>query len=734
MRLRKLWQFPALGRALWTGALLAWLGGSLALVARSAESEATLLTAEEEADTEHADSEYAGTEDSGAESADSQDNDETFPGGEGDAGNQGDEEFLADEPDDSLIVEDVPPAVMDTVTSPARRRKAAPAGADYHATPEEYDTEAMSAEPEEAETLEAEQSDAAEHGQQGAEPLAADGILVEAAKFKGLQPGVSVAADVEASLGPADATAQEDGYEIRSYRVAPFKSVSVWLFDGSVSSIVVDLERPLADHLLVEQLGLAGIRGVPVEDGQGRLLGSAFPERGVLFNYAGPPQQAQVTQLILDSISAEPFIARAEAFRRERLSGGLEDLKVAGQLEPDSARVFHLRARLLLEAGRPLDALNAAEQAATDVDSPCDYQITLIEALIASAEFEEAARRLPQAVEATEADSLCRAQAHLIWGDLLANGPARDYQQAINHHLQAIKLAEPLKSEAERATRLGALEVLLDAHLAVANDVAWGRWKSKTSVVPQWHDQADQVLQALEELTDSPRYRLSFARGLLAADVGMNGALRATKAIAAVETAAEQILEASSDPLVRESVQWELGLALYDAMQAELARQRTSQALELGHQAIELLEPLLAHRQAVPGQAYLVGRLLFRIGSVYAVQQSDHEGALEWFERAIPLLEEPIPLSALADVGRQGETFVSIGVSFWETGHHEEALRLTSQGAALMEQAVREGTMDAPSLVVPYGNLSSMHRHLGHEDEADNYESLAAKSQQGASR
>ena len=60
------------------------------------------------------------------------------------------------------------------------------------------------------------------------------------------------------------------------------------------------------------------------------------------------------------------------------------------------------------------------------------------------------------------------------------------YQQALKHHVQAIKLAEPLTASDQVTVRRAAKEIMLDAHLAVAHDIAWGKWQQKQKVVPKW--------------------------------------------------------------------------------------------------------------------------------------------------------------------------------------------------------------------------------------------------------
>ena len=98
-----------------------------------------------------------------------------------------------------------------------------------------------------------------------------------------------------------------------------------------------------------------------------------------------------------------------------------------------------------------------------------------------------------------------------------------------------------------------------------------------------------------------------------------------------------------------------------------------------------------------------------------------------WFDKAAGLLE---PLSAedvATDLGRHGESFVSMGVSYWEAGQREKAVALTQKGIKWMEQAVKQGTMNSSALAIPYGNLAAMHRQLGAADLANHFQELASR-------
>src|SRR4029079_10214426 len=142
---------------------------------------------------------------------------------------------------------------------------------------------------------------------------------------------------------------------------------------------------------------------------------------------------------------------------------------------------------------------------------------------------------------------------------------------------------------------------------------------------------------------------------------------------------------------------------------------------------VKYLESALKHRDETPHGAYLLGRLYFRIGTIYAVELNDHRTAVTWFEKAVPLLERPLPATAVADLGRLGESFVSIGISYWETGRRDEGIHLTQHGIDLITRGVKDRLIAEDALSVPYTHLAFMHRELGHTKQAAGYAEMATR-------
>jgi hypothetical protein len=117
--------------------------------------------------------------------------------------------------------------------------------------------------------------------------------------------------------------------------------------------------------------------------------------------------------------------------------------------------------------------------------------------------------------------------------------------------------------------------------------------------------------------------------------------------------------------------------------------------------------------------------LYFYMGAVYAVHEQDHTKATQWYDKAVPLLTGPRPVSELYSPRREGEVLVSMGVTYWQQGQQARALELTQSGANLIELAVEDGILAKGALSVPYGNLAAMYEQMGEATNATKYAELA---------
>lgn len=557
---------------------------------------------------------------------------------------------------------------------------------------------------------------------------------VEAAQLSGIQPGLSRTEDASAEWGEPKKVSQKDDVEQRLYSIEPFDQVVATIENGVVASIVINLNQPFSPDEVAEQLALDEFRPVVVRDASGKPLGQAYPERGVLFGFDSEANEPMVLQIILEPIDARTFLTRAESQQIARPQASLDDLEVAEHLSPDSVKNDGLRATILYRVGHIEEAMRAIDEAiALDARSP-EFLLTRAKIAMELGDYELAAEDLSHALELAGPEELVRAQAILQKGNLFVDGPDRDLKQAIEYHLQAIKLAEPLLGDDHLAVQRGAEDVSIAAHLAVAYDVAHGNWRRQQSVVPMWLDRATQLADATSSGRLRLRRQIAISRGALRASLGLGGQFDHRSYVLQALRAAKQLLVNSDDPLDEHAVQMTMGLLLSDAVRIAQLREQANEALNNGTVAVNYFDLARESLGNQPRFAFYESQLLFRIGSVHALQQQDHAMAVEYFDRSFPLIKKALPQTPPWEVGSQGEALVSMAVSYWEVEDRDLALRLTNAGAQLMEQAVDAGLMEVEALEVPYTNLASMHRHLGHEDKATEFEHLATRPTQREAR
>jgi len=558
-------------------------------------------------------------------------------------------------------------------------------------------------------------------------PLATEAtrvVDVHPAELNGVRPGVSTVDDVEAAWGLPREVGMREGLSEQVYALEPFERVTATFSDDVVTSIVVDLIEPFNADAVAREMALDAFTPVAIVDENGETLGRAYPERGVLFGFSAD-RPRDVVQVILEQISAEPFVLRAEEGLDERYGGGLADLDEALRQDPKHARAQWLRAVLLSRVGRQNEALRAAWAAVRREPRNLDYRLTLAKVMEQAGDYAAAAEELGRLLEVKNIEAAYAARAHVQLGEVTANGPGGDLRKAVEHHLQALRLGQQAAA-APVADPAALHAALLDSHLALAYAIAWGNWRDKPATIEQWLDRAAAwVEEAPVERADALRFRV--ATQALAAYVGLQGEVAPDDWADEVSETGLRLIAAAKDPLCRRQLEWELGLALYDCLQLDHLRGEYDAALAHGQAAVEHLERGNTDRGDSPGYAYLMGRLYFRLGVIHAIHRQDHQTAVAWFKKASPLIEQPVEREDGGDVGRQGESFVSMAVSYWETGDRREAARLTVQGVELMEQAVNEGLLEDDALSVAYGNLSFMYQQLGDAEAAKRYERLASR-------
>jgi len=562
--------------------------------------------------------------------------------------------------------------------------------------------------------------------------LEAGPVRVEAASFKGVVPGTSTRSDVEKIWGrPKDAT-RSDGELVQWYSIEPFRQVEVHYAGQRVVSVLIRLDRAFPADAVAKQLDLLTVRPVLVSNELGEALGMAYPERGVLFAFepSEEPGKAsmKVMQIVLEPISAEAFVLRAQTTLDNHCELARLDAEQAIELEPDNARAHWLRSRALAAMEQYEQAVGAADEAVRLDPETANYRLTRAQMLAQVGRFAQALEDARRAMEASQKQPHVRAKALCLMGDLAASGAEPDYRKALSFHTQAVQAADPLSSRPHPAVRVAAKEALMDAHLGAAHDIAWGDWKEKGKAVSHWLQRAFEVSDDLVQNEGGSREQAFRAHvRAMAALVGVRGEIDPEATVKEIVHKGEAAIASVRNPARRARIQWDLGLALYDALQIYQLRADFDRAMQCGDKAVQYMTQAVEVGQTTSA-SIMLGRLYFRLGTIHATRDANHRAAVGWFDKAVPLLEQAPAEELNAQIGRHGESLVAMGVSYWETGQRKKAVALTEKGIQWMERAVRQDAMPRSALSVPYGNLAAMHRKLGDDDKADRYQELAGRA------
>ncbi len=556
---------------------------------------------------------------------------------------------------------------------------------------------------------------------------------LEAARFHGIVPGASTRDELIESWGQPEQTKPAGEGELLAYDLAPFAGVQALVEDDLVTLIRVQLEAQQEPERLARRLRLDKIAPVEIlNEAEASVAGIAYPEKGIVLMLAepsviAPPEAPQfVTHMVIQKLDAEAFALRADQAPYEAFEKKLGDLQTALEINPNDAYTNWQLAQLHRLTASPAKAEPAAAAALKAEPNSEAYRLCHAQCLADLGKFDEAVLAARKVLDSKDAPNVVKAGALHLMGRLASQGDSNIADKAISFHTMAIDVADKLATSSDLRERHTAKRVLVDAHLAVAREIARRKYTRKSEIVAQWVSRASGLAEEMITNDDgSLELRLIVAGESLAALADMKPAKDPAPWISEAEETATQLLADSSDKLFRSRVQWRLGEAYFHALRIEHSRKRADQGIEYGQKAIDYLQRSAVVGDIRPEAEALVGRLYFHIGAAHAVHKQDHAQAVDWYDRAYPLITSEAPTSELAVPRRKGEALVSMAVSYWTQDQRDRGVELTVAGAELMETAVAAGVLEEKALAVPYGNLATMHRKLGNRNESAKFAKLA---------
>ncbi len=547
-------------------------------------------------------------------------------------------------------------------------------------------------------------------------------LSAQPAKFNGIQPGMSTKEDVLAKWKKPSGTKSTHDGSILTYKIKPFRSVEVQLTGDTVTAIKIELQGSLSPKRLAKQLSLDTFDPVAVSDDQGTTLGQIYPQRGVLFLFAPSsdviaattmPTQPAVTHVVIQPLDADAFALRAESRLHGPYEQNIKDLETALALNPDLAHAHWLLAEIYLSTGQSDRALDAAEKACEIDPQNAAYQLRRAQAQRALGQYDDATLGVRAVLDRDSTSPIVRAQALHEMATLATLGDAEISAKAISFDNRAITLADSLATSRNVKERRAAKQVLIEAHLAIAKQIAGNAFSSKLESVSQWVGRASGLAEdMIAHDGGSVELRLLVARESLAALASLKPSKDPKPWITEAEQASATLTKECDDDLWRRQIQWELGQAYFQAVRIEHLRQQPASALRYGQLAIENLADGASKRQSTYESEQLVGKLYFHIGVVHAVEKKDHKTAAQWYDKAVPLLTVAAACFRIAGAAarrrRAGEHGRFLLADWREGSRHRPDAQRHRLGRAGRGQRPAAGKNAGGAIRQPVGHVSAV--------------------------
>ena len=553
-------------------------------------------------------------------------------------------------------------------------------------------------------------------------------LSIDPASFRGALPGKTNRAELDATWGPREPVVEGDAEGVATWKIAPFERVEVSFSGDTVATIRIKLAEPMPIADLARQLEIADLRTVGIRDQQNAVIGEVYPERGVILSLE--PGTRQATAILIEPLDPDAFVLRAEEELDSCSAYALADLQHAVQIDPNHARAHRMLLAMASGQGRWTEALAHAETLARlDPDAPL-VRLRHASVLLELDRPTEARTIIERVQTGPEQPPLVAAQASRLLGRVALAGKAPDHRAAVEHFTAAIKSAAPLLSKPNARLEAPVREILLDAHLGTAQAIAEGTWQQKSRVIPKWIVRSETLVK---EFTGDESKRqvleLQLCRGALAVAAGSTESIEPLPWVKRMLELRDRMGDTVADPWRRRQIDWDVGRGLSDAITAAQIRGDASDMLDNATLTAAYLERGSEQRELTDREQKELGELMFRIGILHSLQRGDHATAVTWFDRALPLWVGNERFARDGELGRLGESYVSMAISYWQVERREDALELSRQGVDLMVTAVDEGQLEERALAVAYGNLATMHAEQGDDEQSRNYAEMASRAE-----
>jgi hypothetical protein len=513
--------------------------------------------------------------------------------------------------------------------------------------------------------------------------------------------------------------------------------VGIVLRGDVADSIHLHYKQPLNLKQAASELGLDSATAVTQTTSAAHEFLLTWPDEGISLHFQRSAGVDVVSRVAFTTAQPDAFLLRGLNRQWRDYNGALHDARAVQSLDPRREEAYRLEAQVALRMGQTAVAKKAIAEALAVTSATIDLLLLQVQVATAANELDGLMRRIRAIRNDVQLPALTRAKAAFAMGQINTKLSSPNYKQAFSFHSEANQRARELLKSSELAEQFGALELMVNAHLAIAHDIAFGEYtaEEKNRAVPKWielswkftahllannyHDQALGL--------DVCRSSLELLKKL-----GKSVPLEVWEERITQQAASVLQLKGTSTEFM-DHMRWQQAMALYHATIIARQGKDGNRVQQLGLAAYQLFRgPLTAttktnHWDSTPTKAAMIG-LCYTLGSVEAIDNLDHVKAIQWYGQALQYLDTPNIQQFAAEhatkqsigLGWHGERLVSMGLSYWSTGNKTQGLRLTQQGIAWIETAVRDHGFPNHHLKIPYSNLAVMTKSLEQRQDIQN--------------
>ena len=578
------------------------------------------------------------------------------------------------------------------------------------------------------------QTDGPPHSASRTEPT----LAVDPVTFNGVCPGKTTRNELRARMEPkfglGEAFIREDGTKGYAWALeeGPLERAEATLDGDVVDSIRIKLSDPLSVDELAAFFEIGDLNSVSILDESGVSIGEVYPECGLIFSLK--PGTRSALAVMIEPLDPEAFVLRAEGEIETDTDLAIVDLKFAVELDPQHLRARRMLLALLCEQGKWQQAL--ALGSVTEELDPEDVWTHLKNAsvLMAIGRYDEARQCVLTLKTMPNLEGVAPAQVERMLGRIDVECPSPDHKAAVKHFDTAIRSAMQLRQSRSKSIREAARDVLLDANLGMAVAIAKGEWQRKGEVVAKWLAAASKMVDDISpDTADRLLLEIQLCRGALAAAAGCE-VVDPLPWVKRLLVTRDRINTDLTDAWQRRQIDWEVGLALADALTASQNRGEATDLIDNATLTAAYLERGAEYRELTDTERASIGDLLVRIGVLHSLQNGDHATAVTWFDKVRSYWNRNASFVSHGEVGRLGESYVSMAVSYWQVDRRDDALDLCRRGIDCMVTAVDNRLLDEPALALAYGNLSMMYAEQGEDERSKTYAEMASRAEASAQR